>query len=107
VCRICGKLSYNGSRALRVTISIIASSIAPAAVLFFWFVGQRAFAIGICATALLAGFVVARRADPHIMLPVTPEQSRVSRRLTYTGLVVVLVLLVSGFIYAIRHHNAA
>jgi hypothetical protein len=83
-------------------MGIMASSMVPAAVLFLWFAGQRAFALGICGFALLAGFLLARWTDPHVMRPVTPEQSRVSRNLTYAGLVVILALLASGFIYVIR-----
>lgn len=88
-------------------MSIVASSIAPAAILILWFAGQRTFAIGILVFTLAAGFLVARLADPHIMRPVTPEQSRVSRVLTYAGLLVILALIAAGFIYAIRKSNAA
>jgi hypothetical protein len=103
VCQLCGELSYNGSRALRVGLGILAGSIAPGLVLFLWFAGQRAFAIGICASVLLVGFLVARWADPRVMRPVTREQSRVSRNLTYAGLVVLLAVFAAAFVYVLRH----
>jgi hypothetical protein len=107
VCQLCGEFSYNRSRALRVGLFILADAIVPGLVLFLWFAGQRALAIGICASALLVGFLVARWPDPPIMRPVTREQSRVSRNLTYAGLLVLLAVFAAAFVYVLRRDPGA
>jgi hypothetical protein len=105
-CQLCGKLSYNGSRFLRFVTTIAVATIAPAAILFFWFAGQRVAACATLLTTLVACAVVGRIADPNIMRAVTPAQRDVSRILTYVSLVIVVALLVAAFVYAFTFHKS-
>jgi hypothetical protein len=105
-CQLCGKLSYNGSRVLRVVIGVLATTIAPAATLFFWFAAHRAMACAILVITALAGFVVGRVADPRVMRPVTPAQRDLSRVLTYVSLLVFVALVLAACLYVFSVHKA-
>jgi len=85
VCSMCGHLSYNGSRLLRVVTMIVANSIGPLIAIALWFAGRRLWALAIVAVGVSVAFYVARWCDPLIMRPVTPAQSSKSRYLTYYG----------------------
>ncbi len=105
VCQLCGKLSYNGSRVLRVAIGVLATTIAPAAALFFWFAAHRAMACAVLVIPALAGFVAGRVADPRVMRPVTPAQRDVSRVLTYVSLLLFVALALAACLYAFSVHK--
>jgi hypothetical protein len=86
-------------------MQILGATIAPAAILFFWFGARRAIACAILVVTLLAAFVVGRVADPHVMHPVTPEQRDGSRVLTYVSLVALVALVLAACLYAFRIHK--
>jgi hypothetical protein len=104
-CQLCGKLSYNGSRALLFVTTIAVTTIAPAAILFFLSIGRGVAAFAILLITTLACIVVGRIADPQVMRPVTPAQRDVSRILTYVSSAIALAFLVAAFVFAFTYHH--